>query len=915
MESEKRAKRPRIGMSNREGATERYEKVEYRRNGGEEGHSSYSANAERPYYPRNNYGDGGNRSYGNERPNNYGNRQGGYSNNRQGNYGNNRRNNNYNNTPRYNQDYNRNNEVGEGFQQPYGESERPRYPKQNNRSGGYNNRGYNNRGGYNQNRQQPRRNNKVFSRPQRIEYELPEVDPNEPIRLNKFMANAGICSRREADEFIQAGEVLVNGVAVTELGTKITRNDTVTSTTVTIANQSLTSVKDSEKISNVTIFTDVGSLTLDKDAWSKITTDAGNNSVVLSLSKESDTAETGASQIYEITATVNGKEIYTEGNADGSVEVDVPYNGVAPTVYYLGPDGAEKIDSSHEDGILSWTVEHFSFYAVCAEEQEASVTTSAGKTTCYDTLEGAIAFAQDGDTVKLLKDVIVESNGTASSSGAIVIDDAITLDGNGKSINAADGFDNTNIINIVNSGEVTIKDVTINGKGQSRHCINIWSATDTSEPCNVTLENVKTTGGLTGVTAGGSTLTIQGVETNIATGSWGVAVNLDSTNSAKNPASLTVKEGTIGNIYIENNANVNGTTAEISGGNIQDVVLQNVESGVEVTITGGIFNDVKEVSKVNDKITEKIPTDMITITGGTFEENVSDYLADGLVQNADGSVGKPYTPPANPNYKITIGDMENGTVTANPTAAKAGATVTLTPVPDEGYALSTLTVTDRFGDAVRVTENSDGTYTFTMPNGQVTVTATFVETEAPVDEPFVDVAEGDWFYDAVVYAYQNELMDGVGGNRFAPNSETTRAQLVTILYRLEGQPAVSGDLPFTDVETGTWYTDAILWAAQNNIVNGVSDTEFAPGDDLTRQQLVTILYRYAEAKGYDVSASADLSGYPDAGQVQTYAQPAMAWAVAEGIVEGMDGNLKPAGNASRAQIATILMRFCEDVAQ
>ena len=275
-----------------------------------------------------------------------------------------------------------------------------------------------------------------------------------------------------------------------------------------------------------------------------------------------------------------------------------------------------------------------------------------------------------------------------------------------------------------------------------------------------------------------------------------------------------------------------------------------------------------------------------------------------------------YIPPANPNYKITIGAMENGTVTANPTAAKAGATVTLTATPDEGYALSTLTVTDRFGDAVRVTEQADGTYTFTMPNGQVTVTATFVETEAPVDEPFVDVAEGDWFYDAVVYAYQNELMDGVGGNRFAPNSETTRAQLVTILYRLEGQPAVSGDLPFTDVETGTWYTNAVLWAAQNGIVNGVTDTTFAPGDEITRQQLVTILYRYAEAKGYDVSASADLSGYPDADQVQDYAQPAMAWAVAENIIQGMeDGTLKPAGNASRAQIATILMRFCEDVAQ
>lgn len=231
MESEKRAKRPRIGVSNREGMTERYEKVEYKR-GGEEGRSSYGANTERPHFSRNNnYGEGGgNRSYANERPNNYGNRQGGYNQNRQGGYGNNRRNN-YNNAPRYNQDYNRNNEGGEGYQQrPYGENERPYYPKQN-RQGGYNqNRqgGYgNNR--YNQNRPQQRRNNKNFnSRPQRIEYELPEVDPNEPIRLNKFMANAGICSRREADEYIQAGEVMVNGVQVTELGTKITRNDTVT---------------------------------------------------------------------------------------------------------------------------------------------------------------------------------------------------------------------------------------------------------------------------------------------------------------------------------------------------------------------------------------------------------------------------------------------------------------------------------------------------------------------------------------------------------------------------------------------------------------------------------------------------------------------------------------------------------------
>ena len=393
-----------------------------------------------------------------------------------------------------------------------------------------------------------------------------------------------------------------------------------------------------------------------------------------------------------------------------------------------------------------------------------------------------------------------------------------------------------------------------------------------------------------------------------------VTIENNEVFSDENGVAIQMKEATVDNTVdltitnnTFNNAPVGATVGENS--NMATVTVKNGTAVLEVTtITSGRTYTLP-AALPNQGYNHFVGWNDGTTT---YDANTPVKIEKDTTFTAQWS----YVPPANPNYKITIGAMENGTVTANPTAAKAGATVTLTPVPDEGYALSTLTVTDRFGDAVRVTENSDGTYTFPMPNGQVTVTATFVETEAPVAEPFVDVAEGDWFYDAVVYAYQNELMDGVGGNRFAPNSETTRAQLVTILYRLEGEPTVSGDLPFTDVEAGIWYTDAILWAAQNGIVNGVTDTTFAPGDEITRQQLVTILYRYAEAKGYDVSASADLSGYPDAGQVQAYAQPAMAWAVAENIIQGMeDGTLKPAGNASRAQIATILMRFCEDVAQ
>ena len=216
---------------------------------------------------------------------------------------------------------------------------------------------------------------------------------------------------------------------------------------------------------------------------------------------------------------------------------------------------------------------------------------------------------------------------------------------------------------------------------------------------------------------------------------------------------------------------------------------------------------------------------------------------------------------------------------------------------------------------MEVTENADGTYTFTMPNGQVKVEVTFVEMEAePL--PFTDVSEGDWFHDAVRYAYENGLMDGVGDGQFAPNATTNRAMVVTILYRLAGEPDVSGDVGFTDVAPGLWYTNAVTWAAEKGIVNGISATEFAPSGDLSREQLATVLYRYAEGMGYDVSASADLSGFPDADQIQSYATQALSWAVAEGLLQGFeDDSLQPQSTATRAQIATILMRFCETVAK
>lgn len=180
--------------------------------------------------------------------------------------------------------------------------------------------------------------------------------------------------------------------------------------------------------------------------------------------------------------------------------------------------------------------------------------------------------------------------------------------------------------------------------------------------------------------------------------------------------------------------------------------------------------------------------------------------------------------------------------------------------------------------------------------------------------PFSDVRIADWFYNDVKYVYEKGMMAGTAADVFAPNATTTRAMIVTILYRLEGSPAVTGTSAFVDVPAGQWYTDAVNWAAANQIVKGTSATTFAPNDSITREQMAAILYRYAQYKGYDVTKKADLSGYSDNGQVSAYAKDALAWANAAKLINGVTNTtLAPQGNATRAQVSAILHRFCDGV--
>ncbi len=177
-------------------------------------------------------------------------------------------------------------------------------------------------------------------------------------------------------------------------------------------------------------------------------------------------------------------------------------------------------------------------------------------------------------------------------------------------------------------------------------------------------------------------------------------------------------------------------------------------------------------------------------------------------------------------------------------------------------------------------------------------------------EGFIDVNTKQWYHDGVCYALRNGLMNGMSETEFAPENNMTRAQLVTVLYRLAGSPSVEGlEHPFADVAAETWYTDAVIWAYNAEVVNGVSDTAFAPNANITREQIAAILYRYA---GAEVVEEDSLKDFTDAGKVNAYAVDAMNWAVSVGLINGVaEGELAPQGNATRAQIATILMRYCE----
>jgi len=280
--------------------------------------------------------------------------------------------------------------------------------------------------------------------------------------------------------------------------------------------------------------------------------------------------------------------------------------------------------------------------------------------------------------------------------------------------------------------------------------------------------------------------------------------------------------------------------------------------------------------------------------GGLCRSDVTYLTLNGLPSDSSSGGSGSRDDDDDPSYAVSAPSAKNGDVTVSPKNAAKGDTVTITVTPDSGYKVDKVTVTNANGNTITVTDKGNGKYTFTMPASKVTITPTFVKiAQQPTGKTFSDVAKSDWFADAVAYVTDKGLMSGTGSDKFAPSATTTRAMLMTVLARYAGEDTTGG---------ATWYEKSMEWAKAKGVSDGTN-----PNADITREQLVTMLYRYAGSPAVNGS----LSDFSDAASVSSYAENAMQWAVANGIVNGSNGKLNPQDNATRAEVAAILMRFCE----
>ena len=515
------------------------------------------------------------------------------------------------------------------------------------------------------------------------------------------------------------------------------------------------------------------------------------------------------------------------------------------------------------------------------------------------TVYGSVTLQEDleigeGESLTIGQDAsLTVSNGTTlTNNGTVTTEEGGTVTNNGK-------IDNSGTLPETIEGNQPPKITTESlNDGEVDKNYSLALASD-NNPTNWSITSGSLPGGLT---LNKSTGEISGTPTSAGASTFTVTATNDSGSDSKQ-FSLTIDPK---------------QTVSVTG-----VTLDQAELSLYTGKTATLTATVTPENATNKAVTWKSSDDTIaTVDNNGKVTAVKEGTATITATAADGSgksatctvtVEKPYTPPPYipPTYAVTVPETTGGTVTVSPSRASSGRRVTITATPDTGYELESLTVLDSRGSEIALTDQGDGKYTFTMPSRKVTVQASF----APVPLPFEDVLPGAWYEEAVRYAYFHNIMEGMSETEFAPATALTRAMAVQILYNLEGQPVVSESSTFPDL-VYQWYKPAISWAESAGVVDGYEDGTFQPTDSITRQEFAQMLYNYAKYKGYDLTAQGDLSQFTDGDSVQEWAVPAMTWANGNQLINGHDdGTLEPGGTTTRAQAASILMRFDQNLAE
>lgn len=370
---------------------------------------------------------------------------------------------------------------------------------------------------------------------------------------------------------------------------------------------------------------------------------------------------------------------------------------------------------------------------------------------------------------------------------------------------------------------------------------------------------------------------------------------------------FTINTEATGNYTISvSNANSYYGSVSIKNG----IEKANYGDTVTFTVKPGYQYILKSVSVyTNDSYRQSIQ-----VTRDKYDWNTFSFT----MPNASVVIAPTYT---SDYYTISVDGGSHGSVSIE--AEPAGTNsyygirneyVYIDATPNTGYKVKSVTVVDKYNDSIKVYESSTANrYYFTMPDSNVTVNVEF--TPRVMSNPFTDVRSTDWFYDAVNYVYSEGIMDGTSVYMFSPNNATSRGMLVTILWRLAGEPVVTGT-SFSDVSSSSYYYYAVLWASKYGIVDGLGNNMFGPDQAITREQFAVILYRYAQHCGYSTSANSTLVGYADSNKISSYALTAMRWACGAGLFEGDErANLNPQGQTTRAAAAKLLMTFQENVAK